>query len=452
VADLNGYSVKEILGWKIEDFAKVIHPDDVAFAVEQARKKQAGKSDVVIHYPYRLITKSGDIKWADQYSKTVTYEGSDADLVTIIDITERKRAEEALQGSEERYRTMFEDAAIGVALVDMEGRPIESNPALHKMLGFSHDELREMPFPTFTHPEDVDKDWQLYQELISGKRENYHMEKRYIRKDEQVLWGHLTVSLVRNMAGEPLFAIGMVENITERKQAEAEREHLFKEISESQVRLKALSAELVNVQEEERRHLARELHDEIGQGLTAISLKLEGIDELVENSYSGRDLAQALAMIDQMLQQVRNLSLDLRPSMLDDLGLMPTLRWYLNRQKELGKFKVEFNDPALSERPPAIIETVCYRIVQEALTNIARHSGAANVKIEISEQGHELHLVIKDDGQGFDVERSLKEAALGKSTGLLGMQERAVQIGGRVEIQSKESHGTTIYGYFPYDS
>jgi signal transduction histidine kinase len=157
-------------------------------------------------------------------------------------------------------------------------------------------------------------------------------------------------------------------------------------------------------------------------------------------------------MIDQMLQQVRNLSLDLRPSMLDDLGLMPTLRWYLNRQKELGKFKVEFNDPALSERPPAIIETVCYRIVQEALTNIARHSGAANVKIEISEQGHELHLVIKDDGQGFDVERSLKEAALGKSTGLLGMQERAVQIGGRVEIQSKESHGTTIYGYFPYDS
>jgi signal transduction histidine kinase len=157
-------------------------------------------------------------------------------------------------------------------------------------------------------------------------------------------------------------------------------------------------------------------------------------------------------MIDQMLQQVRNLSLDLRPSMLDDLGLMPTLQWYLNRQRELGKFKVEFNDPDLSERPPAIIETVCYRIVQEALTNIARHSAAANVKIDISEQEHELHLVITDDGQGFDVERSLKEAALGKSTGLLGMQERAVQIGGRIEIESKVSHGTTIYGSFPYDS
>jgi PAS domain S-box-containing protein len=202
--------------------------------------------------------KNGEDFLAEVSLTSFPFKGQKILQAIVRDITKRKRAEEALRESEERYRTMFEDAAIGVALVDMEGRPIESNPALQKMLGYNCDELREMPFPAFTHPEDVDKDWDLYQELISGKRQNYHMEKRYIRKDQQILWGHLTVSLVRDADEEPLFAIGMVEDITEIKRIEEDRERLFQEISESQVRLKALASELVKAQEEERRHLARE--------------------------------------------------------------------------------------------------------------------------------------------------------------------------------------------------
>ena len=239
-------------------------------------------------------------------------------------------------------------------------------------------------------------------------------------------------------------------DITERKQTELEREQLLQTAEESQARLQALTTQLVKVQEEERRHLARELHDEIGQRLTAISQKIDGIDGIEADSPSGRDLTQAMEMIDHMLQIVRGLSLDLRPTMLDELGLVPTLRWFLKRQQEMGRFEISLDDSGIEARPPALIETVCYRIVQEALTNISRYADATEVEIVLSAQHNELQVEIRDNGKGFDVDRAIEEATHGKSTGLLGMQERAAQIGGTVEITSKISQGTIIHGYLPY--
>ena len=127
---------------------------------------------------------------------------------------------EARHESEARFRAIFEGAAIGIARVDHQGHPVDSNPALQQMLGYSAEELRRMVFTDFTHPDDADTDMALYQELITGQRDHYAMEKRYYTKDGQLLWGHLTVSLVRSADGDPLFAIGMVENITARKQTE----------------------------------------------------------------------------------------------------------------------------------------------------------------------------------------------------------------------------------------
>jgi PAS domain S-box-containing protein len=136
------------------------------------------------------------------------------------EITERKRAGEALAESEARFRTTFENSGSGIALVDMQGQPVKSNPALQKLLGYTEEELSHMTFTEFTHVDDRELDWRLYNELVSGKRDKYEIEKRFIKKDGQVIWGNLVVSLVRDTEGVPKYAVGMVQDITERKRAE----------------------------------------------------------------------------------------------------------------------------------------------------------------------------------------------------------------------------------------
>ncbi|MBS3773103.1 MAG: PAS domain S-box protein, partial [Candidatus Thermoplasmatota archaeon] len=144
-------------------------------------------------------------------------------VIIISDVTKRKEMNRELRESEAKFRSIFTNAPIGVALVDTDGRPVMSNPALREMLGYSEEELAAMPFPEFTHPDDVGKDLTLYRETKEGKRDSYSMEKRYICTDDTVVWANLTVSIVRDEDGEPLWAVGMVEDITERKHAEEER-------------------------------------------------------------------------------------------------------------------------------------------------------------------------------------------------------------------------------------
>ena len=166
------------------------------------------------------LVLTGRTSTVERLVATRTEELSRTNTALAREIGERQHAEEAQRESEARFRSTFSRAGIGMALVDMHGRPIDSNPALQRMLGYTADELRTMIFTEFTHPEDADADLAAYQELIAGQRDHYQMEKRYYRQDGQLVWGHLTVSLVRDTHGHPAFAVGMVEDITARKQAE----------------------------------------------------------------------------------------------------------------------------------------------------------------------------------------------------------------------------------------
>jgi signal transduction histidine kinase len=219
-------------------------------------------------------------------------------------------------------------------------------------------------------------------------------------------------------------------------------------LQDANLRLQSLSSRMLEVQENERRHIARELHDEIGQALTAVKLHLQSA---LRRSGPGttQPLEECVAITDQALEQVRNLSLNLRPSQLDDLGLVAALRWQIGRQAAASGLDTEFVADELSERLEPALETACFRFVQEAMTNIIRHAAARHAWIEARRRDDRLRVSVRDDGKGFDVGTATREAIARGSLGLLGMQERVGLAGGRLNVSSRPGGGTTIVADFP---
>jgi signal transduction histidine kinase len=210
--------------------------------------------------------------------------------------------------------------------------------------------------------------------------------------------------------------------------------------------LQALSRRLVEVQENERRGIARELHDEIGQLLTGLKLILELPERLPAKEVKHR-LEDARSLVSDIMGRVREISLSLRPAMLDDLGLLPALLWHFERYSEISKVKVHFHHSGLEGRRfDTETETAVYRIVQEAATNIARHAGIGEVTIRLFAGQEKLDLEVEDRGVGFDVRAAL---SVGTSSGLVGMRERAHLLGGRLAVESVPGRGTKVTAELP---
>lgn len=231
--------------------------------------------------------------------------------------------------------------------------------------------------------------------------------------------------------------------------AAVENAHLYRRVQDYAGELRQLSRKLFMAQEAERRHIARELHDEIGQLLTVIKLDLQGIAHKPGVESVVPALRESIETIDQLVGRVRDLSLNLRPSMLDDLGLVPALRWFVQRQaKHLG-LAIELQLPSSARRLPPEIETACFRIVQEALTNAARHAQATQVEVMLHINEQDAELTVRDNGAGFDVAAAHQRAVAGGGFGLLGMQERAQLVGGELRVTSAPRQGAVIMAQFP---
>lgn len=224
---------------------------------------------------------------------------------------------------------------------------------------------------------------------------------------------------------------------------------LFEQVQAGAESLRLMSQQLVRAQEDERRHIARELHDEVGQSLTAALLNLQVLSSLTDLEELPARLDDSLSLIDRVLRQVRTLSLNLRPALLDDLGLAPALRWLVSRQAERAGFETQFNADFMDERFASDIEITCFRAVQEAITNVVRYAQAKSVTVDLLKPGADLCVSIRDDGVGFDVGAALQRAAHGHSMGLLSMQERVLLLGGQMRIESAPGHGTTIHLRLP---
>jgi len=213
-------------------------------------------------------------------------------------------------------------------------------------------------------------------------------------------------------------------------------------------RLQMLSSKVIEIQERERQHISRGLHDDIGQALTAVKLNLDAMRLRVGADHAG-EIDDSLRIVADILQQVRSLSLDLRPPQLDDLGLAAAVRWYIDRKAAAAGLKVRFQSGMLPDRLHPDIETACFRIAQEAMTNVLRHAEARNVWVDVRRNGEQLHLSLDDDGRGFDVAAARQRATEGASLGLINMQERASLVGGRIEVTSRPGQGSVIDVFLP---
>ena len=215
--------------------------------------------------------------------------------------------------------------------------------------------------------------------------------------------------------------------------------------------MRAFVRSLIEAQEAERRRISIELHDQVGQILTAVKMNLHALRKTCSAPEIVASIEANLNVIDEAVDQVRDLSVDLRPLLLDDFGLVVAVRWYLDRQARNSRVAVEFLSLSVKDddRFPAALETACFRIVQEGVTNILRHAGANRISVRLERTGEELMLVISDNGIGFDLNAVRAATTAAVTLGLTGMEERAQAVGGTLTINSAPRLGTQICARFP---
>ncbi len=350
-------------------------------------------------------------------------------LNTTQDITERKQAEEKLHLSQELFSNVFHISPAGITITRIaDGKIIDANEAFLDMFEFSREEANGHTSTELNMWTSEERKKLIQAQIASGGLQNFEL---LARSKSGRLINLLFSSKPMEIGGEACH-VTMLIDITERKQAEAE-------LRLSRNRLADLSRKLVETHETTQRAIGRELHDQIGQMLTALKLTMDIMPQLPPE-LAAKKMAQSGELVNDLLSRVSALSLELRPPMLDDLGIIPALTWHVNRFQDQTGIEVEFKHSGVEgARFSSEIETTAYRAVQEALTNVARHAEATRTQLEVRAANGMLNIQIEDNGKGFNPHVEMSKH---RSSGLSGMRERAILVGGTFQIESQPGKGT----------
>jgi PAS domain S-box-containing protein len=429
VEQVFGYEPDECVG-KTTEFLYLSKKEYRSFGNKLNNTMKEGKG--VLHTEHLFRRKSGAVFLAEVTTTFLEENGKITQVISILrDITERKRVEGALRQSEARLAAAQRIARIGNWDWDVARDELFWSDEIYRIFGLAPQQFGATyeAFLDSVHPEDREFVQQSVNEALYEARP-YSIDHRIVLPDGTVRVVHEEAEVAFDEAGKPIRMIGTVHDITELKRAEDE--------------LRALSRELVEAQELERRNIGRELHDQIGQSLTALQLLLAKAAKLPREGMMA-SLSQAQSVVSELMAQVRQLSLDLCPTMLDDLGLLPTLLWHFDRFSKQTGIKVNFEHNGLGRRLVPNINLAAYRIIQEALTNVVRHAGVSQVTVRAWIDEETLNVRVEDQGAGFN----LGTLVTGTSTGLSGMRERALSAGGKVVIESSPNIGTIVAVEFP---
>jgi len=343
----------------------------------------------------------------------------------------------ALRETEKRFRKIFEEAAHGMSLVDMEGHIQDVNPALLKMLGFNKNDLVGKSFKALLFQEDAMRNGRLFNELCDGKRDSYSRETRYRHKDNRVVWGQVTVSLLRSSGGAPQYAVAMVADITHRKKAE-------EDIRTYQEQLQSLASELSLTEERERHRLATDLHDHIGQALAVSKIKLGVLQRSVTAPDQAKPLGEVRELIEQMIQDTRSLTFELSTPVLYELGFEAAVEWFARHVRSQHGINVEVQQDMAPIPMDDEIKVLLFRSVRELMINIVKHAQAHNARVTIRRENDGINIAVEDDGVGIKNVPRDSRLKSDSGFGLFSIRERLHYLGGQVQVESEQGRGTKI--------
>ena len=434
----------QIVGCRPEEFLadeglwfSLLHPDDIPRLLEQTEALYASCEPGLREYRVRHRA-TGEYRWIEDLVRP--HRNADGTIISVFgvarDITERKHAEIQLRLA----ASVFETTPDGIMVTDKDNIVVSVNEAFAKITGYSAQEMIGKNPRVFQSG--VQKP-AFYQEMWAAINEAGHWQGDMWdrRKNGELYCQRLSIGVVRDDRGKIINYCAIFADITERKRAEDA-------LRQSLLRLQALSERVMKIQRDERDSIARELHDELGQSLTALKVNLQILEPYCTGGEAEDHLAEALMIVGRSLEQVRGMMLDLRPPALEELGLAAVLESHLAQQAEAAGWNAHFDASALAGRLRPELENACYRVAQEALTNVMRHAGARQVWVVLGLNGGQVELSVRDDGAGFDV-AAASDGSLAQSFGLTGMHERARQMGGRLSIRSAPGCGTEVRASFP---
>jgi PAS domain S-box-containing protein len=453
-----------------QEFLASVHPDDRALVRSFREAYMADDAPLPMDLAYRIVRPDGAMRWIQSRIECVRDANGEQVRVTgtLLDITDRKRAEDEL---DLRLRQQAAVAELGMRALRGDSLPALLDEAVATLARTCQADFAEVM--------ELQPDKMLVMRSAAGWPpgavgsvlpfdatqcgftlksqapvviEDLREEKRFsvdpflldhglvsgitvLIPTASGAWGTLGVHTTYRRTWSQ-HDINFLQSIANALACAIDHERTKTELREKHDRLQSLSHRLLEAQEAERRAVARELHDDFGQVLTAIKINLER---------RVNQQAETVSLVDQALERIHDLAQDLRPPMLDELGLSAALRWYVAREAQRAGMEFDLRIDSLETRPPPAVEASCFRIVQEALTNVVRHAGAHLVVVELHAEEGVLRLVVRDNGRGFDVADVRRRA----TEGLVGMQERAALAGGALEIESTPGRGTVIIARFP---
>lgn len=464
-ARLLGYQPEELIG---SHMSLVTSPGDRERMLEYGRRRLRGESAPAA---YEFKGRKRDGALIDLEASVSTHTVGDAMLITTMvrDIAGRKLAEAALKQSESKYRLLMEQASDGIHTYDLNGDFIETNSRLCEMLGYTREEMLRLNVKDLIPAEDLTTSPIRFDKLQAGH--SLLTERKLLRKDGTLLPVEISGSMIQHGVLQSI-----IRDISERWRAEEIVRNAYSELerrveertAEIAAANKMLTIEmaerlvaeqgrqellhrLVFAQEEERRRISLELHDQMGQRLTAMMMKLKTLDAASFGRASTLgSLEQLTDLTEGLTRDVHDLAWGLRPPALDDLGLETALSNYLEEWAERSRIPVDFHSRGFEgKRLPVTHETTLYRIAQEALTNVFKHSGSDRVSFILDRRADYVLAVIEDNGHGFDADALLQQSVKARQLGLMGMRERARLLGGTLNIESTPGTGTSVFVRLP---
>ncbi|HEX7847500.1 MAG TPA: PAS domain S-box protein [Chitinophagaceae bacterium] len=437
IIEANEAAVKRY-GYSKEEFSKLNARDmrpleDVENFEKEVEKMRPGITNT---RRWRHRKKDGSIIHVEIFSHEVLYEGKKVWLGLSNDITIKVLAEEALKASEKKYKLLFENNPMPMMMLSLPDLSIiDVNEAAIRHYGYTKEEFLQLNTRDIRPVEDIPR----YLETSKNQQEGvkYAGIWKHRKKDGTLIDVEI---IAHNMDyGDHPAQLVLANDVTEKLRAEALLKKSFDDVRQ-------LTEHIQKIREEERAHIAREIHDELGQQLTVLKMDVSWLNKRIQSDEPVKEkLKELTSMLDGTVKTVRRISSELRPSLLDDLGLIAAIDWHLKEFEKRTGILTEFEEPSTGLLLPDHVTTGLFRIIQESLTNVARHAEADKVMVELQKTNGKLNLSIQDDGQGFDKEKAANKRTLG----ILGMKERTEMMGGSYEISSEPGKGTRVVVSIP---